>query len=114
MLLAWASLGNFPARARLFGCSEYVHSQATGRSIPPGGSCDCLSDFDDDETLRSERFNFARRRAPKRHRLPFREIDFGIAQRQHLAWVCDITLTISVAELGRRHVTSQMIRGAMI
>src|SRR5436190_1314820 len=42
----------------------------------------------------------------KRHRFPFREIDLGIAERQHLARVGNITLTIAViGYLGVRSLT---------
>jgi tetratricopeptide (TPR) repeat protein len=36
----------------------------------------------------------------ERDRLPLREVDLGITERQHLARVDDVTLTIAVAELG--------------
>jgi len=57
-------------------------------------------DFQDDEALGGKRLHFARRRMTERDRLPLRKVDLGITERQHLARVDDVTLTIAVAELG--------------
>lgn len=70
-------------------------------AIPTAGTRYRLRrDFQDDKALGGKRFHFAWRRMTERDRLPLREVDLGITERQHLARVDDVTLTIAVAELG--------------
>ena len=70
-------------------------------AIPTAGTRYRLRrDFENDEALGGKRLHFARRRMTERDRLPLREVDLGITERQHLARVDDVTLTIAVAELG--------------
>jgi hypothetical protein len=54
-------------------------------AIPTAGTRYRLRrDFQDDEALGGKRLHFARRRITERDRLPLREIDLGITERQHL------------------------------
>ena len=62
--------------------------------------------FQNYKSTRGKSLNPAGRRMPERNGFPFREVNFGIAECQHLARVRNIALAITVAELCRGHRAS--------